>query len=309
MAEPRATLAFSNAHGVGSAGILVDDEGNKKDLIKLIEEGFREIGFSDSDESWTQLTECLGAKKGMRDWLARSYFSAHLSTYSNSRRKAPIYWQLATASASYSVWLYIHAFGKDTLFRVQSDYVAPKLAHEQRQLAGLLAQAGPSPTTAQSRAIEAQQVFVEELSALLDEVRRVVPLWDPDLDDGVILNFAPLWRLVPQNRAWQKELRTAWVSLTAGDYDWARMAMRLWPERVIPKCVEDRSLAIAHGLEHVFWFEGDDGKWLARPTPTRSLDDLISERTAAAAKAALTSLLEAPEPATRGRAKKGREAG
>jgi hypothetical protein len=25
--------------------------------------------------------------------------------------------------------------------------------------------------------------------------------------------------------------------------------MRLWPERVVPKCAKDRSLAIAHGLE------------------------------------------------------------
>jgi hypothetical protein len=29
--------------------------------------------------------------------------------------------------------------------------------------------------------------------------------------------------------------------------------MHLWPERVIPKCVEDRSLAVAHGLESLFW--------------------------------------------------------
>jgi hypothetical protein len=34
----------------------------------------------------------------------------------------PLYWQLATPSASYSVWLYLHAFTKDTLFRVQNDF-------------------------------------------------------------------------------------------------------------------------------------------------------------------------------------------
>ena len=39
------------------------------------------------------------------------------------------------------------------------------------------------------------------------EVERVAPLWKPNLDDGVIINFAQLWRLVPQNKCWQKELK------------------------------------------------------------------------------------------------------
>ena len=45
------------------------------------------------------------------------------------------------------------------------------------------------------------------------------------------------------------------------EHDWAHLAMHLWPERVVPKCAKDRSLAIAHGLEEVFWVEGIDGKW------------------------------------------------
>ena len=46
------------------------------------------------------------------------------------------------------------------------------------------------------------------------------------------------------------------MSSSAGKYDWAHIAMHLWPERVVPKCATDRSLAIAHGLEDVFWVEG-----------------------------------------------------
>jgi hypothetical protein len=54
--------------------------------------------------------------------------------------------------------------------------------------------------------------------------------------------------------------------------------MHLWPERVVPKCAKDRSLAIAHGLEDVFWVEGTDGKWTARKTPTRaSTSSCVSE--------------------------------
>ena len=65
--------------------------------------------------------------------------------------------------------------------------------------------------------------------------------------------MAPLWRLVPQHKPWQKELKSKWDELAAGKYDWAHLAMHLWPERVVPKCATDRSLAIAHGLEDVFW--------------------------------------------------------
>ena len=139
-----------------------------------------------------------------------------------------------------------------------------------------------------------------------DEVRRVAPLWNPDLDDGIVLVEAPLWRLVP-HKPWAKELKSRWDDLAAGKYDWAHLAMHLWPERVVPKCATDRSLAIAHGLEDVFWVEGADGKWAKRARPTRSVEELVAERTCPAVKAALADLLAAPAPAAggRGRGRKG----
>ena len=141
---------------------------------------------------------------------ARLLSGPHQNVLSKSRRKAPIYWQLATPSVSYSVWLYVHAFTKDTLFRVQNDYVAPKLAHEQRQLEAIRADAGQNPSGAQRKSIAAMESLIEELQAFLEEVKRIAPLWNPNLDDGVIINFAPLWRLVPQHKPWQNELRSTW---------------------------------------------------------------------------------------------------
>jgi hypothetical protein len=146
------------------------------------------------------------------------------------------------------------------------------------------------------KALAAQETFVEELRGMLDEVKRVNPLWQPNLDDGVVINFAPLWRLVPHHKPWQKELRTTWDALVAGEYDWAHLAMHLWPERVVPKCASDRSLAIAHGLEDVFWFEDDAGKWKPRATPTRPVAELVAERSSAAVQAARDSLLTAASP-------------
>ena len=35
-------------------------------------------------------------------------------------------------------------------------------------------------------------MFLDELRTFADEVRRVAPLWEPDLDDGIVLVMAPL---------------------------------------------------------------------------------------------------------------------
>ena len=264
---------------VQRTGILVDDDGHANDLVARTRKNAEHVGYETPEK--------------LRSWLAKDFFPLHIKMYTKSRRKAPIYWQLATPSASYSVWLYIHAFNRDTLFRVQNDYAGDKLRHEERKLESLRQEHGTNAGPAERRAIADQEAFVDELRGFLEEVRRVTPLWNPNLDDGVLLNSAPLWRLVPQNRAWQKELKTAWDGLCNEEYDWAHLAMHLWPERVVPKCATDRSLAIAHGLEAVFWVQGTDGKWTARATPTRAVAELVRERSSPAVKAALTSLLEA----------------
>ena len=182
--------------------VLVDDEGHADDLAARARAVAERVGVDVPDS--------------LRDWLAKEFFPLHIKMYSKSRRKAPIYWQLATPSASYSVWLYIHAFSKDTLFRVQNDYVAPKLAHEERRLESLTSELRDGATAAQRKTLAAQEALVDELRAFLDEVKRVAPLWNPNLDDGVIINFAPLWRLVPQNKSWQKELKSTWDALCDG---------------------------------------------------------------------------------------------
>lgn len=276
--------------------ILVGDLGHADDLAGRVLKAGGSLGVS--------------VGENLPGWLAKDFFPLHIKMYSKSRRKAPIYWQLATPSASYSVWLYIHAFSRDTLFRVQNDYALPKLAHEERRLGALTSELQDGATAADRKALAAQEALVDELRAFVDEVKRVAPLWQPNLDDGVILNFAPLWRLVPQNKAWQKELKTAWDALSEGKYDWAHLAMHLWPERVVPKCAKDRSLAIAHDLESVFWAQesgkkGQDGKWVPKPDTRDLVPDLVKARTSPAVKSALKSLLDAP--AASGTAKKARK--
>jgi hypothetical protein len=277
------------------SGALVDDQGFAQDLTAAVRAVFDAVFGPDADHWWTDIAEALDPKDhDLRNWLARGFFEHHLKAHSKSRRKAPIVWQLSIPSSRYSVWLYAHRLKRDSFLHLQNEVVGPKVSHEERKLTTLVQDAGASPTPSQRKEIAAQESFVEELRTMLDEGKRVAPLWNPNLDDGVVLTMAPLWRLVPQHKAWQKELKSKWEELIAGEYDWAHIAMHLWPERVVPKCAKDRSLAIAHGLEGEFWIEGADGKWQPRPKSVRSVEELVSERSKPAVKAALKSLLEAP---------------
>jgi hypothetical protein len=302
-APPQYPLAFP------PNGILVDDRGHAHDLTAAVRAVFDELFNTSADARWNEVGTMLDAEDhDLRTWLASSLFEHHIKRYCKSRRKAPIIWQLAVPSGRYSVWLYTHRLTRDSFFQIQNDVVTPKLEHEERQLTSLMEGAGPNPSAKERKVIAAQEAFVEEIRFFLGECKRLAPRWNPMLDDGVVLTMAPLWRLVPQHKAWQRELKTAWGELAAGRYDWAHVAMHLWPERVIPKCATHRSLAIAHGLEAVFWVERDDGKWVPRPVPTRPLDELMHERTSFAVKAALKSLLEAPIVNANGDRGRGRRA-
>jgi hypothetical protein len=293
---PCTTAASGYPIDIPPDGVLLDDPGHPRAITASARAVFDVVFGDDADARWQEAIGILDPKNhDLRAFVARTFFEQHLKRYSKSRRKAPIYWQLATPSASYSVWLYAHRVTPDTFFHVLNDVVAPKLGLEERKALSLTQEFGPNPTASQRKEIAAEESFVDELRAFRDEIARVAPLWNPDLDDGVVLTMAPLWRLVPQHRSWQKELKAAWDSLCAGEYDWAHLAMHLWPERVVPKCAADRSLAIAHGLEEVFWEEGAKGKWAARRTPLMPVATLVAERTSPAVKAALKDLPEAPQ--------------
>ena len=91
-----------------------------------------------------------------------------------------------------------------------------------------------------------------ELADLRAELLRVAALpYKPDLDDGVLISAAPLARLFRLTK-WRKDLEACWKKLEKGDYDWAHLAMAVWPERVHEACRRDRSIAIAHGVEEEY---------------------------------------------------------
>ncbi len=71
--------------------------------------------------------------------------------------------------------------------------------------------------------IERQETFLSELRDFEDKLRRAANLHlDPDLNDGVVLNIAPLRELV----LW-KEAKFYWDDLMRGEYEWSSIGKQL----------------------------------------------------------------------------------
>lgn len=217
-------------------GVLVDDQGHPHDLARLIEEVLARVEIAVPDD--------------VRRWLQREFFAFHLQRYSKSRRKAPIYWPLATTSGSYTLWVYYPSLTSQTLYTAINDFVEPKLKHVGADVAALRNK-GPARTRDDEKQFEALQAFELELTELRDTLLKLAPTYKPNHDDGVQITAAPLWPLF-RHKPWQKVLKDTWEKLKKGDYDWAHLAMNYWPERVREKCKTDKSLAIAHGLEDLY---------------------------------------------------------
>lgn len=283
--------------GIAWPGLLVDDPAHPEDIGRRVREVLAVLFADRADAIADEACALLGVKS-LREWFRKpaGFFADHLKRYSKSRRQAPIYWPLSSPKGLYSIWVYYHRLTADTFFTILREFVKPKLEDEERHLFNLKQAAGPSPTPSQAREIGAAAELVEDLRAFRDDVQRVAPLWRPNLNDGAIINHAPLWRLAP-HAPWRKALKETWEALAAGDYDWAHLALHLWPDRVIPKCANDRSLAIAHDLESFFWEKDPEtDKWSARKRTENEVKALVADRSAPAVKAALESLRNAPTP-------------
>jgi hypothetical protein len=217
-------------------GILVDDQGDKHDLSRLIEEVLARVEAE--------------APGDVRRWLQRDFFLLHLKQYSRSRRKAPIYWPLSTASGSYTLWLYYPNLTSQTLYTAINDFIEPKLEQLSQEVISLQNK-GSARSRDDEKQFESLQSLKTELTELRGMLLEIAPTYRPNHDDGVQITAAPLWRLF-RHKPWQKILNDIWSKLEKGDYDWAHLAMAYWPERVRKKCRTDKSLAIAHDLEHLY---------------------------------------------------------
>jgi hypothetical protein len=116
----------------------------------------------------------------------------------------------------------------DILFKALLNYVEPKIRREESRLDELRSQKtalGPAVKGAKKfdKEIDRQDSFLSELRDFEDKLRRAANLHlDPDLNDGVVLNIAPLRELVP----W-KEAKIYWDELMDGKYEWSSIGKQL----------------------------------------------------------------------------------
>jgi len=212
-------------------GIVVDDPGHKEDVVRRVQNVGEVIWDDRFEKIEREACEVLGVKQ-LRDYFRKpgkgGFWEDHISRYSKSRRKAPIYWLLQSSKKNYAIWLYYHRLDKDLLFKALVNYVEPKIRLEtsrQETLRSVSAAAGESGKEAKRIAKEAekQEDFLSELRDFEDKLRRAANLHlEPDLNDGVVLNIAPLHELVP----W-KEAKKYWTELMEGKYEWSSIGKQL----------------------------------------------------------------------------------
>ena len=179
-------------------------------------------------------------------------YSTTTKQYTKSRRQSPVYWQLKTPSGDFSIWLYYNSISQQSLISSVLDHIEPKIELVRSDISNIKSSLNRSKQ--EEDTLDMLSLKLEELNVFKDEVLRLTKFWQPDLNDGVMITAAPLWRLF-QHKAWQKKLKQTWEKLEEGEYDWAHLAFSTWPERVLKKSHGDRSLAIAHDVETDLWHE------------------------------------------------------
>jgi hypothetical protein len=209
-------------------GILVDDPTHPADIVTRVRGVLSLLWGEQAGAVEGKACQILGFKS-LRDNFRdprRGFFAFHSKRYSKSRRKAPIYWPLQSERRGYTLWLYYHRLTPATLFVAGRDYADAKVALEKARLdelqAGLESHAGAARRR-REREIERQGNLVAEVTAFRDRLDAVALLnLKPDLNDGVLINIAPLWELVP----WREAQRT-WEKLVTGEYGWSSMARQM----------------------------------------------------------------------------------
>jgi len=225
-------------------------------------------------DAWETHSAAIAPGRDLRAYLSASgpkgFFELHRKMYESR----PIHWPLTSSGRTFVAWTTIHRWDAQTLRLLLADHLEPALGRIDGELTDLrkvrddgdkkAARSAEKRLSTVLKAREELDEFIATVSLCAEKgpppgpsdkqragEREVDTRYDPDLDDGVMVNSAALWPLLQP--LW-KEPKKWWKELAAGsgkkDYDWAHLAMRYWPTRVDAKCRKDPSLAVAHGC---FW--------------------------------------------------------
>ena len=201
-------------------GILVNGPGQPLDLAARVWQTL-EVTLGTAEASSRVIT-ALGEGDPLdllHGWFDRftgspgnSFWQYHVQLY----RKRPVYWPLQSPKRQYTVWVFHERFIRDTLFHIRNDIVEPWLRLAERGIADLRARA-ESDRRARKK-LDRQLDFADDLREFSNRLNAIADRgYTPHIDDGVLLNAAPLSEILP---SWP-ETKKAWQELEAGDYNWA----------------------------------------------------------------------------------------
>ncbi|MHB8660064.1 MAG: hypothetical protein ACYC91_19420 [Solirubrobacteraceae bacterium] len=209
-------------------GLLVDEPGHPHDIAAAVSHAVMAVSV-DPVALEAEVLDVLG-RKTVRDYLRRQFFKDHLSRYSKSRRKSPIYWPLSVPSKAWGVWLYAPMLSREALYAIAQEAARrERLATEAVFRLQNDQQSGKTDRRAREVAeeLDLEEKLIEELRRFRTEAERVAGLgWEPTLDDGIVLCAAPLADLFP---AWP-EANKARHELRKGQHEWAAVAR--WAEEL-----------------------------------------------------------------------------
>lgn len=224
-------------------------------LLFLVDDGTAVSGYVDSvrksliNEFGDDAEKSLCAKlqvATLRDYLTKpaGFFADHLVVYSKSRRQAPIYWPLSTKSGNFTLWVYYPKLDDQSLPKLIADVLSPKIRMLNQEIENRRASPGGKVAELESLRMELEEMR----SDFLDLINRG---YRPNQNDGVLITASPLAKYF-RHAGFRSKLDACWRDLARGDFDWAHLAMSMWPERALLACKKDRSIAIAHGREELF---------------------------------------------------------
>ena len=159
----------------------------------------------------------------LRDWFGRftgqpavSFWKYHFQMY----RKRPVYWPLQSPGKKFTVWLFHERLTGDTLYSLRNAVVEQRLRLAEGRIEELRPVAERDRSARQE--LERTRDLADDLRAFSANIKAITDRgYTPHIDDGVLLNAAPLFTLLP---SWG-ETKKAWESLGNGDFDWAHQAM------------------------------------------------------------------------------------